>query len=105
PAVLAAGALAAIAQTNQLTFVPEPIASAAKLDGPDAELVKSIVSSLNSEPSLKDSKITVQTEQDTANVILTGVTMTRAQAKRAAEIVAAQAGEGKVVNAIRDSEA
>jgi len=84
----------------QLTFVQEPTASAAKLDGPDAELVKSIVDSLNAEPSLKNTKITVQTEQDTGNVILTGATMTPEQVKKAGEIVTAQAGAGKVVNAI-----
>ena len=85
----------------QLPFVQEPTASAAKLDGPDAELVKSMVDSLNAEPSLKNTKITVQTEQDTGNVILTGAAMTPEQVKKAGEIVAAQAGEGKVVNAIQ----
>ena len=103
-AALALGASAAVAQTNpmpQLRFVEEPTASAAKLDGPDAEFVKSLVESLNAEPSLKNTKITVQTEQDTGNVILTGATMTAEQAKKAAEIVTAQAGEGKVVNAIQ----
>jgi hypothetical protein len=103
-AALALGASVAVAQTNpmpQLRFVEEPTASAAKLDGPDAEFVKSLVESLNAEPSLKNTKITVQTEQDTGNVILTGATMTAEQAKKAAEIVTAQAGEGKVVNAIQ----
>ncbi len=106
-AALAFGASIAIAQPTapvtqpQIDFVSEPTASAAKLDGPDAEFVKSIVESLNAEPSLKNTKITVQTEQDTGNVILTGATMTPDQAKKAGEIVTAQAGAGKVVNAIQ----
>jgi len=112
-AALAFGATVALAQSAAVTspspssatappgLVLEPTASAAKLDGPDAELVKSIVESLNAEPSLKNTKITVQTEQDTGNVILTGATMTPEQVKKAGEIVTAQAGEGKVVNAIQ----
>ena len=87
-----------------MQFVPEPTASSSKTQGPDAERAKAIVDALNADASLKDSKITVQpTEDDT--ITLSGATMTRAQAKRAGEIAAAQAGEGKVINAIRDSEA
>ena len=82
-------------------LVSEPVASAAKLDGPGAEFVKSIVDSLNAEPSLKNSKITVQAEDDTGNIVLTGATMTPDQVKKATEIASAQAGEGKVVNAMQ----
>lgn len=84
----------------RMNFVDEPIASASKED----DGAKAIVEALNADASLKDSKITVQPMDDGA-ILLTGSSMTRAQAKRAGEVAAGKAGEGKVVNVIRDSEA
>jgi osmotically-inducible protein OsmY len=84
-------------------FVKEPVASSAvSRPGPDAQLANGIVQALNDDPSLKESKITVQAED--GKVWLTGATMTRAQKERAGRIVTAQAGEGNVVNTILDSE-
>ena len=81
-------------------FVQEPIASTNGGNGADADLLKSIADSLNAEPSLKNSKITVQGEADSGVVYLTGATLTPDQVKKATEIASAQAGEGKVVNAM-----
>ena len=81
-------------------FVEEPIASTAGANGPDEQLLKSIVDSLNAEASLRNSKITVQGEADTGMVYLTGATLTPDQVKKATEIATAQAGDGKVVNAM-----
>ena len=105
-AALEAGAISvAAAQTPApapaMSFVQEPVASAARTDD---QLVNSIVETLNSDASLKDSKITVQMESETGNVILTGSAMTKAQRQKAAELTAAQAGEGKVVNAIQTAQ-
>jgi hypothetical protein len=84
-------------------FAKEPVASSAvSRPGPDAQLANGIVQALNDDPSLKESKITVQAED--GKVWLTGATMTRAQKERAGRIVTAQAGEGNVVNTILDSE-
>ncbi|HEX4779140.1 MAG TPA: BON domain-containing protein [Usitatibacter sp.] len=83
------------------TLVQGPVASAAKTGGDDAGLVDGVVSALNAEPSLKDSKITVASEDGT--VTLTGATQTPDQRKKAGEIAAAQAGDDKVVNAVLDS--
>jgi hypothetical protein len=84
-------------------FVKEPVASASVMgQGPDAQLAHGIVQALNDDPSLKDSKITVQAQD--GKVWLTGATATRAQKERVDRIVTAQAGEGNVVNAVLDSE-
>jgi osmotically-inducible protein OsmY len=105
-AALAAGAVSvAVAQTPApapaMSFVQEPVATPAK---PDDQLVNSIVETLNSDASLKNSKITVQMEPETGNVILTGSAMTKAQRQKAAELATAQAGEGKVINAIQTAQ-
>ena len=84
----------------QVTFVNEPIASTSGANGDDAQLLKSIVDSLNAEQSLKNSKITVQSDADSGTVYLTGAALTPDQVKKATEIASAQAGEGKVVNAM-----
>jgi hypothetical protein len=81
------------------TFAPEPIASASRTDGPDAQLSSTIVEALNAEGSLKDSKITVQI--DSGVVLLTGTAQNEAQVKRASEIATASAGDAKVVNVIQ----
>ena len=92
-AVFAIGAVSiASAQT------PDPIASASKADGPDAQL-SAIVQALNGEASLKSSKITVQI--DDGHVLLTGTAENEAQVKRASEIATANAGDSKVVNVIQ----
>ncbi|HUJ00108.1 MAG TPA: BON domain-containing protein [Usitatibacter sp.] len=111
-ALLAAGAVSlAAAQTAQpsppasspsLDFVQEPIATATQAQGKDAQLGAAIVQALDADPSLKDSKITVQPEN--GKVTLTGATLTRAQKQRAGEIAIAQAGQGKVINAILDDQ-
>ena len=90
------------AQSPSMRFVQEPIATATKAQGADAELADSIVKALDADPSMKDSKITVQPDKGT--VFLTGATLTRAQKKRAGEIAIAQAGQDKVVNVILDDE-
>jgi hypothetical protein len=84
-------------------LVSEPVASASRTEGADADLAKAIVDALIADSSMKHSKITVQ-PGDGGVITLTGVTLTRAQAKRAAEIATAHAGEGKVSNAIQAEE-
>lgn len=90
------------AASPSMQFVQEPIATATKAQGSDAQLADSIVKALDADPAMKDSKITVQ--PDNGTVFLTGATLTRAQKKRAGEIAIAQAGQGKVVNVILDDE-
>jgi len=85
----------------RMQFVAEPIASSMGTGGEDKELVDSIVTALNGDTSLKDSKVTVSADKGT--VTLTGATQTREQAKKIGEIATAQAGEGKVVNVVVDS--
>jgi hypothetical protein len=75
-----------------------PIASAVKSTGTDAEVEAGLVMLLNAEPSLQGSKIAVNVEQMGAT--LTGVTRTKEQRKKAAEIVASRLGVERVVNAI-----
>lgn len=89
-------------QPSAMPFVQEPVATATQAQGSDAQLGDSIVKALDADPSLKDSKITVQPED--GKVLLTGATLTRAQKQRAGEIAIAQAGQGKVVNIILDDE-
>jgi BON domain len=90
------------APSPAMPFVQEPIATATRARGTDAQLGDAIVKALDADPSLKDSKITVQPEN--GKVTLTGATLTRAQKQRAGEIAMAQAGQGKVVNIILDDE-
>ena len=80
-----------------VTAASAQVASAWTSIAPPAENLNAIVEALNAEPSLKDSKITVQPDGD--NVLLTGVAQTREQVQRASEI--ASAGGAKVVNVIR----
>jgi len=101
-ALLAAGAvsLAAAATSPAVTYVASPIASAVKVDGPNADQVNALVQALNGEASLQGSKITVLIDEG-GNVLLTGATDSQEQSERAARIAASQAGEGKVVNALQ----
>jgi hypothetical protein len=109
--LLAAGPLA-IAQVTMpaptwrteadLRFADEPIASpAAGLSAADDAIVKSLVEALNNDASMKGSKITVSNDKGVA--ILVGRTQTEQQARQAAQLAAAAAGEGNVVNAIQPS--
>ena len=111
-ALLAAGSVSVVSaqQADQqppaaapsMQFVQEPIATATRAQSAEAPVVDSIVKALDADPAMKNSKITVQTDNGT--VFLTGATLTREQKKRAGEIAIAQAGQGKVVNAILDDE-
>lgn len=92
-----------IHDTARYTLVPESVASASVSGGPDAEMVNNIVATLNADPSLRGSKITVQ--PDNGGITLSGATETPEQAQHAMEIANQVAGEGKVINAIRDSRA
>jgi hypothetical protein len=83
-------------------YAPEPIASPVVKEGPEAEVEATLVQALNGEASLKGSKITVAAEKN--KVTLTGVTMTKAQRKKAAEIATAQLGQENVINAILATE-
>ena len=87
---------------STLTFVQEPVASASRNDGAEAEMVKSILDALNAEPTMKNSKITVQ--PDNGTITLTGVAPSREQVKKAGEIAKQMAGQAIVVNAIVDSQ-
>jgi len=108
-ALLAAGIPVALAQDATSpnpgpTYVAEPIASASKSEGLDGQLASSIAESLAADSSLNGSKITVQPIEDGV-ILLTGVSRTRAQAKRALEIAMQQAGgEGTVTTAIQVEE-
>lgn len=84
-------------------LVAEPVASLSRADGPDAERLDALVQALNADESMKHSKITVAPEAN-GGVLLTGVTLTTAQATRALEIATGQAGEGKVTTAIQASD-
>ena len=84
-------------------YTPEPIASPVKRVGTSTDVEAAIVEALNADPSLKGAKITVAAEKEA--VLLTGVSMTKAQRKKAMEIASATAGEGNVVNAILATEA
>ena len=87
---------------STLTFVQEPVASASRTDGAEAEMVKSILDALNAEPTLKNSKITVQ--PDNGTITLTGVVPTREAVKKAGEIAKQLGGQAIVINAIVDSQ-
>ena len=83
----------------QYAYVEEPVASASLAQGPESERLNALVQALGAEASLKGSKITVAAEPE-GGVLLTGVTISRAQQQKAIEIAKSQAGEGKVINAI-----
>ena len=75
-----------------------PVASVARQD----DLANSIAQALSADATLKNSKITVQLDDNA--ILLTGATSTDAQRRKAAQIATSQAGEGKVVNAIMTDE-
>jgi len=92
-AALLASAAAVVA------LAQDPVASFTAADGADAGPLNAIAQALNAEGSLANSKITVQ--PDGGHVLLTGVTPTLEQSKRATEIAKAAAGSTMVVNAIQ----
>jgi osmotically-inducible protein OsmY len=100
-ALIAAGSVSMVSAQVATNFAPGPIASAATTTGGDQAVVDAIVSALNSDQSLKDSKITVA--DDDGNVLLTGATQTRAQKDKIMQIATANAGDAKVVNTVLDS--
>ena len=85
-----------------MTYVSEPVASNSRSDGPDGAVAAAIAQELNADPSLKNSKITVQPVDN--GIILTGVAPAHAQMQRAVQVATVRAGEGKVVNAIQSEE-
>jgi hypothetical protein len=80
-------------------FANEPVASALTGSAADDEVIKGVVAALNEDASLKGSKITVSTDKGV--VTLTGVADTEQQAKKAAQLAVAKAGDGNVVNIIQ----
>lgn len=81
-----------------LPFVDEPTATTAKSTDPD-DLAKKVADALNADPSLKNSKISVTSEDGL--VTLTGSVATTQQVQAATQIATAQAGDGNVVNTIQ----
>jgi BON domain len=79
-------------------FVQEPVATTSR----DDAVANAIAQELNADPSLKQSKITVQPVEE--GIMLTGVTPSYAQMRRAGEIAKAHAGEGQVANVIQSEE-
>ena len=77
----------------------EPVASVSRSD-PTAD---AIAQALVADASLQGSKITVQPD-DGGVILLTGVTPTWAQMRKAVDVATRQAGQGKVVNAIATEE-
>ena len=118
--LFAAGVTPALAQTSQKSgdsyvyapttlgsrnpqpYVSEPIASLATGAQGDTERLNAVIQALNAETSLQGSKLTIAPDGEA--LLVTGVTVTRDQMKRAVEIATSQAGEGKVVNAIQTEE-
>ena len=84
---------------SEYKLADEPVASALTGSAADDEVIKGIVAALNEDASLKGSKITVSTEKGV--VTLTGVADTDQQAKKAAQLAVAKAGDGNVVNVIQ----
>jgi len=79
----------------------ERVATAVTAAAADDEIIKGVVAALNEDASLKGSKITVSTEKGV--VTLTGVADTEQQAKKAAQLAVAKAGDGNVVNIIQSA--
>lgn len=102
--LLATGTTFASAQAQpQPIYVAEPIAStSAGASGPNAELASRIAQALAADASLKNSKITVQPDEN--GILLTGVTPTLAQMGRAISVATQHAGEAIVGSAILTEE-
>ena len=90
-----------IHDTPRYALTPESVASASVSGGQQAEQINAIIASLNADPLMRGSKITVQ--PDGSAILLTGATETPEQKQRAMEIAIQVAGEGNVTSAILDS--
>lgn len=86
---------------SEYKLADEPVASALTGSAADDDIIKGVVAALNEDASLKGSKITVSTDQGV--VTLTGVADTEQQAKKAAQLAVAKAGDGNVVNVIQSA--
>lgn len=84
---------------SEYKLANEPIATPLTGASADDEVIKGVVAALNEDASLKGSKITVSTDQGV--VTLTGVADNEQQARKAAQIAVAKAGDGNVVNVIQ----
>lgn len=80
-------------------LVVEPVASVSRPD-PTAD---AIAQALIADAALQGSKITVQSDEG-GLILLTGVTPTWAQMRKAVDLATQHAGQGKVVNAIATEE-
>jgi osmotically-inducible protein OsmY len=101
-AALAAGAIPFASAQDAVQYVQEPVASVSTNTGPDGPLAEAIAQELNADASLKNSKVTVQPVE--GGITLTGTTQTYEQMRRVVKVATAQAGAGRVVNAIASAE-
>lgn len=95
----AAGLSLAYAQAPAHDLAAEPVASVSRPD----DTANAIAQALSADPELKGSKITVQPDEN-GTVLLTGVTRTWAQMRKAVSVATGRVGEGKVANAITTEE-
>jgi hypothetical protein len=99
-ALLLAGAVpfAYSQPTPPAGLVEEPVASVSRTD----DVANAIAQELNADASMKHSKVTVQPEEN--GIFLSGTTLTDAQARKAIQVAATHAGQGKVSSGILSSE-
>ena len=84
------------------SFVAEPVASASRSSGTNADVANAIAQALNADAQLKGSKLSVVAEDN--GVLLTGVTPTVKQMGRAMQVAAQAAGEASVSSVISTEE-
>ena len=87
---------------NAVRYVEEPIASTSGGTGPNAELANTIAAALNADASLKQSKLTVVSEEN--GILITGVTPTVAQMGQAMKLAGQHAGGATVSGVIATEE-
>ncbi len=80
-------------------LVDEPVASVSRADA----VADAIAQELNADASMKHSKVTVQPDES-GGILLTGSTLTDAQARQAIKVATTHAGQGKVASGILSSE-
>lgn len=97
--LLMTGAVSIAYAQDQQDLSKQPVASVSKAD----ERAEAVAQALVADPEMQGSKITVQAPED-GIILLTGVTRTRAQMRKAVEAASQVAGEGKVANAIKTEE-
>ena len=102
-AALAAGAIPLAFGQDAVQYVQEPVASVSTTTGPDAPTALAIAQDLNADPSLKNSKVTVQPVE--GGITLTGTAQTYEQMRKIVAVATARAGVEKVANAILTPEA